>query len=103
MPVGHDSTDENFGTVGGTGGAKSRELCAAIGACNDGPSTLGYIADAMTTYQSSHGASYVVRGSSFESMRHWNHSTPVTERYSSNRETSFLQPYAVIKYIICAI
>ena len=103
VPVGHDSTDENFGTVGGTGGAKSRELCAAIGACNDGPSTLGYIADAMTTYQSSHGASYVVRGSSFESMRHWNHSTPVTERYSSNRETSFLQPYAVIKYIICAI
>lgn len=103
VPVGHDSTDENFGTVGGTGGAKSRELCAAIGACNDGPSTLGYIAEAATTYQSSHGASYVVRGSSFESMRHWNHSTPVTERYSSSRETSFLQPYAVIKYIICAI
>lgn len=103
VPVGHDSTDENFGTVGGTGGAKSRELCAAIGACNDGPSTLGYIADAPTTYQSSNGASYVVRGASFESMRHWNHSTPVTERYSSNRATSFLQPYAVIKYIICAI
>lgn len=101
--VGYDSTDENFGTVGGTGGAKSRELCAAIGACNDGPSTLGYIAEAQTTYQSSHGASYVVRGASFESMRHWNHSTPVTERYSSNRETSFLPPYAVIKYIICAI
>ena len=103
VPVGHDSADENFGTVGGTGGAKSRELCAAIGACNDGPATLGYIAEAMTTYQSSHGATYAVRGASFESMRHWNHSTPVTERYSSNRETSFLQPYAVIKYIICEI
>ena len=103
VPVGHDSTDENFSTVGGTGGAKSRELCAAIGACNDGPASLGYIADAMTSYQSSHGASYVVRGASWESMRHWNHSTPVTERNSSNRATSFLQPYAVIKYIICAI
>lgn len=100
--VGHDSTDEDFGTVGGTGGAKSRELCAAIGACNDGPSTLGYIAEAMTSYQSSHGASYVVRGSKFESMRNWNHSTPVTERNSSSRATSFLPPYAVIKYIICA-
>ena len=103
VPVGYDGSDTDFDTVGESGGAKSRELCAAIGACNDGPSTLGYIAEAPTTYQSSNGASYVVRGASFESMRHWNHSTPVTERYSSNRATSFLQPYAVIKYIICAI
>lgn len=103
VPVGHDSTDEDFGTVGGTGGAKSRELCAAIGACNDGPASLGYVAEAMTSYQSSHSASYVVRGASWEPMKNWNHSTPVTERYSSNRATSFLQPYAVIKYIICAI
>ena len=103
VPVGYDGSDTDFDTVGESGGAKSRELCAAIGACNDGPASLGYIAEAATTYQSSHGASYVVRGASWESMRNWNHSTPVTERYSSSRETSFLQPYAVIKYIICAI
>lgn len=102
VPVGYDSSDTDFSTVGGTGGAKSRELCAAIGACNDGPASLGYIAEAATSYQSSHGATYVIRGASWEHMNNWNHSTPVTERYSSNRETSFLQPYAVIKYIICA-
>lgn len=103
VPVGYDGSDTDFDTVGESGGAKSRELCAAIGACNNDPASLGYIADAMTSYQSSHGASYVVNGAGFGSMNHWNHSTPVTERYSSNRETSFLQPYAVIKYIICAI
>ena len=104
VPVGHDSTDENFGTVGGTGGAKSRELCAAIGACNNNAQVLGYIAEGNTTYQRSHGASYVVAGASVSGgSTTWNHSTPVTERDSSSRETSFLQPYAVIKYIICAI
>ena len=104
VPVGHDSTDENFGTVGGTGGAKSRELCAAIGACNDNAQVLGYIADGVTSYQRSIGAYYVVSGVSVASgSNHWNHSTAVTEKNNSSRETSFLQPYAVIKYIICAI
>lgn len=104
VPVGHDSTDENFGNVGGTGGAKSRELCAAIGACNNNAQVLGYIAEGLTSYQRSHGASYVVAGASVGGgSNNWNHSTPVTERDSSSRATSFLQPYAVIKYIICAI
>ena len=104
LPAGYDSADGNFNSVGKLAGAKSRELSAAIGACNDNAQVLGYIADEVTSYQRSIGAYYVVSGVSVASgANHWNHSTPVTEKNSSSRETSFLPPYAVIKYIICAI
>ena len=104
LPAGYDSADGNFNSVGKLAGAKSRELSAAIGACNDNAQVLGYIADEVTSYQRSIGAYYVVSGVSVASgSNHWNHSTPVTEKNSSSRETSFLPPYAVIKYIICAI
>ena len=104
LPAGYDSADGSFNAVGTLAGAKSRELCAAIGACNNNAQVLGYIADGLSLYQRSHGSSYVVAGASVSGGSNtWNHSTPVTERNSSSRETSFLPPYAVIKYIICAI
>jgi len=83
-------------SVDATGGREQVILSAAIGACNDDSYTLGYIADDKRPYQTVHNASYVVRGSSQPSFSSWNHSTPVVDIESTNREVNIMPPYIAV-------
>lgn len=81
--------------AGDTGGRSEVTLSANIGACNNSPNTLGYITENPTDYQYNNSANYVVSGSN-NNFAHWNHSTPVTESTSNNRNTNILPPYLVV-------
>lgn len=108
VPVGIDANDDDtkeiLNRVGAVGGLKYQSLGALIGACNNNSMALGYPADGPTPYQTIRGASYVVKGAGTLGFSGWNHSTPVTSHDDpfKKRETSFMQPYAVVKFIICA-
>ena len=81
--------------AGETGGKESVTLSANIGACNSAPSVIGYLAEGQTNYQKNNNADIVVQGSS-TSFSNWNHSTPVTDRNSTSRETAIMPPYLVV-------
>jgi hypothetical protein len=74
------------------GGKKTVRLSASIGACNNGTGSLGYVTEGMNAYQGIANPGYIVAGSNW-TFDHWNHSTPVTEFNSTNRDTYILQPY----------
>lgn len=82
-------------TAGDTGGRKEISLSASIGACNSDAGTLGYITEGSNSYQNNHNANYVIGGSN-RGFSRWNHSTPVTETTSNNRNTNIMPPYLVV-------
>lgn len=90
----HVSAGSNY-KIGDTGGKEKVTLSAAIGACNNNISSLGYITDGPSAYQNAHSATFVVSGSSI-GFNKWNHSTPVTDRGVNERDTSIMQPYIVV-------
>ena len=92
------SDDYDLGDIGGKSELK---LSATIGAANSNSVSLGYITDGYTSYQGSHGATYVIAGSGI-SFSGWNHSTPVVEHNVNSRNVTNLQPYVVTNYIIKA-
>lgn len=92
VPVGVDENDPDFDTVEKTSGNKYITLSAAIGACNNDSGTLGYKAEGLTDYQVGNPPSYIVTGNGLSSVGHWNHSTPVTDKNSTKRETCTVQP-----------
>lgn len=81
--------------VGETGGKTNYTFRAAIGACNDDPSGLGYVTVPATAYQNANAPDYIFTGHSSANFSWWNHSTPVTDASSESEDTTIIPPYTV--------
>lgn len=90
VPVGINTSDTDFNTVEKTGGAKTQELRAMIGAVNGNPRALGYNPVGAVSgigYTNNYG----VVGSDPGTIRTINHSTLVRRADGNNATT--IQPY----------
>lgn len=91
VPVGINTADTDFNTVGKTGGAKTQDLRAAIGCTHANASRLGYkIASKISnvSYTYSVAGSEFIQGIPIDDVTH---STPVYQW--NGQEPSTLQPY----------
>ena len=91
VPVGVDASDEDFKKVEQTGGSKREYAKAWIGAYNNSPQTIGYLADDPVPDQP---VSYGIVGDHFErsdKIYKINHSTRVSD--ANGKEISKVQPY----------
>lgn len=91
----HVSSGTNY-TVGAKGGASSVKLSASIGAVNSNTGAIGYVAEGANAYQGTHNANLAPVGTGTVNFSVWNHSVPVTEYNSTDRNTSIMQPYIVV-------
>lgn len=91
--VGMNADDSDFNTVGKTGGSKTQELRAAIGAVGGDVGAIGYITkNSIPGYPT---ASLAI-SASVKSDKSFNHSTPVYRDNGANATT--VQPYTVVNY-----
>ena len=95
--VGYSSSDTAFNSVGKTGGKKEIKLSGLYGCTDDSSSTFGMATSGVTSYQNSHGATYIPWTYDQGARSWWNHSCPVVETTSSSRNTTNLQPYCVVR------
>lgn len=100
IPIGLDSRNTAYDTIGKTGGREKVKLSAAIGAYNNNIDTIGYVGDGVSAYQSNIGPTYVVTGGSTGVINMGNHSTVVTEHDVNDRNVNIMQPFIVMNYII---
>ena len=85
--------------AGGTGGRTSVTLAAAIGAADDTTKTIAYdTSERATAYMNANtGSVYKLTASSVaSSIKHFNHSTPVTESTGTNRDVNIIPPYLAV-------
>ena len=90
VPVGIDTSDNDFKTVEKTGGSKTQDLRALIGAVNSNVGSLGYLRAAAVS-----GVAYTnnlgITGSTPGTINSVNHSTLVTQ--ANNQTPTTIQPY----------
>lgn len=97
VPVGYDSSDTDFGTVGKTGGEKEHTLkTSEMPSHSHTPQWAGY--NMSLSKSTSSGYSLSHNGSKSKSS-----GNIVTTNTGGGAAHNNLQPYAVVKYIICAI
>ena len=97
VPVGYDSSDTDFGTVGKTGGEKEHTLkTSEMPSHSHTPQWAGY--NMSLSKSSSSGYSLSHNGNKSKSS-----GNIVTTNTGGGAAHNNLQPYAVVKYIICAI
>lgn len=89
------SSDEEFNTIGKTGGEISAELYAAIGATNGDIASIGY--SARKPIKGIDSYTYAIRVGSNAPVDPVNHSTVVLQ--PDGTDPSRLQPYIVARYI----
>lgn len=95
--TGVDTSDTNFDSLGETGGSKTQELRALIGAVGSNAQAIGYSATSPVSGKTyTNGLGNV--GSSVGSVSTINHSTVVVRSDGNNCST--LQPYIALNYII---
>lgn len=92
--VGLDENDSDFDTIGKTGGKKTQELRALIGACNGNTVNIGYQANNAIAGQ---GYTYSVDGTQTSNIGYVSHTTTVLQHDGKTPTT--LQPYEVVGYI----
>ena len=92
IPIGIDENNQNMNSPEKTGGKSEIRLSAAIGACNNNASSIGYIAEEPNNYQNNKNATYIINSGNVE-FAHWNHSTPVTEMSNNSRNVNILPPF----------
>ena len=71
-------------------------MSANIGAVNSNPAQIGYRADNVTGYQNRYPASLAIQGTEIGTITNWNHSVPVTEFSSEERNVNILPPYLAV-------
>lgn len=91
--VGAKANDSDFSTVGKTGGSKTQELRAIIGAVGGDISALGYVTKDPVPGQPTSG---LALSASVKTNTSFNHSTPVYRDDGNNATT--VQPYTVVNY-----
>ena len=91
VPVGVDTNDTDFNTAGKTGGEKTQELRAMIGAINGNPGALGYNPAGAVGGGLGYHNNYGVAGNRPGNVTVINHSTIVKRSDGNNAKT--LQPY----------
>lgn len=96
VPIGLDSSDSDFDTLGETGGDKTQDLRALIGAVNGNIKSIGYQPAGVVPSQS---YSMAITGSTV-SVSNVSHSVKVVK--SDGKASSTIQPYTVVNYIIKA-
>ena len=90
VPVGVNASDSDFAKVEQIGGSKGEYAKAWIGAYNDSPSRIGYLADDPVPDQPiSYGIGGNLEGS--DKVYKVNHSTRVSD--ANGKEISKVQPY----------
>lgn len=91
VPVGVDTNDTDFNTPNKTGGEKTQELRAMIGAINNNPGALGYNPAGAVGGGLGYHNNYGVAGNRPGNVTVINHSTIVKRSDGNNAKT--LQPY----------
>ena len=91
VPVGVDTNDTDFNTPNKTGGEKTQELRAMIGAINNNPGALGYNPAGAVGGGLGYHHNYGVAGNRPGNVTVINHSTIVKRSDGNNAKT--LQPY----------
>lgn len=91
--VGMNASDSDFNTVGKTGGSKTQELRAAIGAVGGDVAAIGYISENPIP---GHTTASLSVSASVKTNTSFNHSTPVYKSDGTNATT--VQPYTVVNY-----
>lgn len=99
VPVGVDSNDTDFNTVEKTGGNKTQDLRALIGAANGNIYSIAYAAS--DSFQSNAtDYKYAITGSGI-SIDKINHTTPVKRAISNNGSLTESEPTTLQPYITC--
>ncbi len=93
VPVGVDTSDTDFNEVEKTGGAKTQELRALIGAYDGNISSIGYVLEKAVPNQSTFDRSYGLTANfNHDKVSNWNHTTLVTD-VEGNHPVSIQQQY----------